>query len=289
MDSRCRIPQFHTGPKQILKKAGYKFNIFAWGGRSQEEMLRDLQKINPRLTMFKWKLVQLWGIIKLTYIEWLEDFTNEVRARVFDDEKEKADDLLKESLDLIDKAQKLSELRKIKKQIMRKAGKIKKTNKKLPIVFIVGDLYKVIQPELNNHVFKKLGLENIIPKRSFYLSHLLRQAGKIGPWGKKSLKKRKKPALKYLSKELSPGNLESMGDVLRSLEKDDVQGIIHVYSFTCMPENVTSGIYKRIAQEHKIPYLGFVTGENETVTQQNTRIEAFIDLIKRKPTSQKTQ
>jgi len=252
------------------------------GGRSQEEMLKDFQKANPKLTMFKWKLIQLWGIIKLHYIEWLEDYTNELRAKAIEEDKGKVDGILKEGLQLIDKAQRLGELKKAKKQTMGQARKIKKVRKKLPAVIVVGDLYKIVQPELNNEVFKKLGLASIIPKRSFYLSHFLRQAGKIGPWGKKNLYKRKKLASKYVDKELAPGNLESIGDTVNLLEKGEIKGIIHVYSFTCMPENVQAGIYRKISQEYKVPYLGLVTGENETTTQQDTRIEAFIDLIKRK-------
>jgi predicted nucleotide-binding protein (sugar kinase/HSP70/actin superfamily) len=276
---RCRIPQFETGPKTILTKAGYKFDTFSWGGRSQKQMLEQLRKFNPRISMFKWKLAQLWGIIKLTYVEWLEDHISKLRAYALD--KKEVNKLMERGLEMMDKADSFWQLKKIKKQILKFSRKIKITKKKLPVVIIIGDLYKVLQPEVNNQIFEKLGNAGIVALRSFYISHFLRAGGKIGPWGKKSLKYRKKFAHKYIANQMAPGNLESVGDTLQLLDKKKIKGIIHVYSFTCMPENVMTAIYQKISQDYKVPYLPLVTGENETTTQQNTRIEAFIDLMNR--------
>ncbi|MBD3259565.1 hypothetical protein GF371_02930 [Candidatus Woesearchaeota archaeon] len=279
-EEACRIPQYMTGPKTILGRLGYKFDTIAWGGKEQKELLEDFRKVSPGLTMFKFKLVQLFGIIKLHYIEWLEDFVNQLRPYAID--KEKCNELMKTGLDLIDKAQSIPNLIKAKRKIKKLARQIKsdRTRKPIPIL-VVGDLFRILEHEANQHIFEKLGNVGIMPYRSFYLSHYYRKGGKIGPWGKKSFKYRRKFASRYINSTMAFGTLEAVGDTVRALKKNKVKGIIHLYNFTCMPEIVNSVIFKKIAKDFDVPLLSLVSGEHETVAHQDTRIEAFVDLLKK--------
>jgi predicted nucleotide-binding protein (sugar kinase/HSP70/actin superfamily) len=230
--------------------------------------------------MSKFKLVQLFGIIKLHYIEWLEDYVNHLRPYAIN--KEECNGLMEKGLDLIDNANSIPSMIKAKRKIKKTGKKIKTgKNKKVIPVMVVGDLFRILEHEANQHIFEKLGDSEILPYKSFYLSHYYRKGGNIGPWGKKSFKYRRKFAKGYIDKAMAFGTLEAVGDTVRMLKQKRVKGIIHMYNFTCMPEIVNSVIFKKIAKDFNVPLLSLASGEHETVAHQDTRIEAFIDLLRK--------
>ncbi|MFH1359263.1 MAG: hypothetical protein ABIH37_05215 [archaeon] len=277
----CRLLQYNTGPISILERLGYNIKTIAWGGRSQREVFGDFKKEIPSLTFLKFQLAELFGVIKVIYIEWLEDYVNQLRPYV--SKKEKCNKLMEEGLELFEKADSYWKLFKVKRKILKKEGEIPINKNAYPIpVMVVGDLFKIVEPESNYHIFERLGNLDIIPFRSYYLSHGLRRSGKVGPWGKKSLRYRKKFAEPYIHKEMAIGTLASVGDVVIALKKGKIKGIIHTYNFTCMPEIINSVIYKKIAKDFKVPLLSLVSGEHQTEVHQDTRLEAFVDLLKKK-------
>jgi len=279
-EQACRIPQYTTGPKTILEKLGYKFETIPWGGKNQKELLKEFKKFAPNLNMISFKAAQLFCINKLRYIEWLEDFVNQLRPYAVN--KQNCDKLMTMGLDLIDKAQNIISLRNAKIKIKSMGDQIKvDKNKKVIPVMVVGDLFRILEPEANQHIFKKLGEYDILPYRSFYLSQHLRKAGNIGPWGKRSFKYRYKFAQPYIEKKMAIGTLVAVGDTVKELKEKKVKGIIHLYNFTCMPEIVNSVIFKKIAKDFNVPLLSLVSGEHELVAHQDTRIEAFVDLLRK--------
>ncbi|MBW2986931.1 hypothetical protein KY336_00120, partial [Candidatus Woesearchaeota archaeon] len=169
---------------------------------------------------------------------------------------------------------------KIKIKSMGDQIKVDKNKKVIPVM-VVGDLFRILEPEANQHIFKKLGEYDILPYRSFYLSQHLRKAGNIGPWGKRSFKYRYKFAQPYIEKKMAIGTLVAVGDTVKELKEKKVKGIIHLYNFTCMPEIVNSVIFKKIAKDFNVPLLSLVSGEHELVAHQDTRIEAFVDLLRK--------
>lgn len=279
-EEACRIPQYMTGPKTILGKLGYKFDTISWGGKNQKELLQEFRKFLPNLNIVLFKSAQLFCINKLRYIEWLEDYVNQLRPYAID--KENCNKLMTMSLDMIEKAQNIVSLRnaKIKIKNMGRQIEIDKNKKVIPVM-VVGDLFRILEPEANQHVFKKLGEYDVLPYRSFYMSQHLRNAGNIGPWGKRSFKYRYKFAEPYIEKKMAFGTLEAVGDTVKALKEKKIKGIIHLYNFTCMPEIINSVIFKKIAKDFNVPLLSLISGEHELVAHQETRIEAFVDLLKK--------
>jgi predicted nucleotide-binding protein (sugar kinase/HSP70/actin superfamily) len=191
--------------------------------------------------------------------------------------------LHEKGLELIDKAQNMLQLISAKSKIKKLSKKIERNQDEPIPIIVVGDLYLILEPAINNHIFEKLGKLGIIPYRSFYLSHFLRRSGKIiGPWGKNSFKSKLKFAKKYMDKTMTYGTLESVGDTVRMLKEKKIKGIIHMHSFTCMPEVINQIIYKKIAKDFKVPLLELSIGEHQTEAHQDTRLEAFVDLLRKK-------
>ena len=57
--------------------------------------------------------------------------------------------------------------------------------------------------------------------------------------------------------------------------------------FSCMPEIVSQNILTKVSREEDIPVMTLVLDEQTGKAGYQTRIEAFIDLVKRKKMRQK--
>jgi predicted nucleotide-binding protein (sugar kinase/HSP70/actin superfamily) len=62
---------------------------------------------------------------------------------------------------------------------------------------------------------------------------------------------------------------------------DKVNGICNIISFGCGPDSLISEIMAKEANERKVPFMQLVIDEHTSKTGLFTRIEAFIDILKR--------
>ena len=64
--------------------------------------------------------------------------------------------------------------------------------------------------------------------------------------------------------------------------KNNFDGFIHLLPFTCMPEIVAGSILPTIEKEQNIPIMSLVLDEMTGEAGFLTRIEAFIDLVRKR-------
>lgn len=276
----CRIPQYTTGTKAILGRLGYKYQTIPLGGIPRKETYEMFRKANPKLSYANFNLALLFGIAKMRYIEWLEDHVNQLRP--FEINKGDCTRLLQKGLDIIDSAKSMKGLLAAKARIKYLSSKIRTDSSRKPLkVMVVGDLYRIVEHFANNNVFEKLGDLGVIPYRSFYLSENLRHYSKLGPWGKKSFKSKWLIADSYIDTQLAFGTKEAVADVLIAID-DQIDGIVHTYNFTCMPEIVNNIVFNRISRDRSVPLLSLSAGEHQSEAYHATRLEAFVDMLKRK-------
>ena len=79
--------------------------------------------------------------------------------------------------------------------------------------------------------------------------------------------------------------IETIGDTVFAA-KNGVDGVIHIMPFSCMPEIVSQNILTKVSKEEDIPVMSLVLDEQTGKAGYQTRIEAFIDLVKRKKMKQ---
>ena len=65
-------------------------------------------------------------------------------------------------------------------------------------------------------------------------------------------------------------------------DKKGKDGIIHISPFTCMPEIMSQNIFPSMRTEHEIPILALIMDEQTGKAGYITRLEAFVDLMRRK-------
>ena len=61
-----------------------------------------------------------------------------------------------------------------------------------------------------------------------------------------------------------------------------IDGIIHLSPFTCMPEIMSQNIFPSMREDCEIPILPLILDEQTGRAGYITRIEAFVDLMRRK-------
>ena len=85
----------------------------------------------------------------------------------------------------------------------------------------------------------------------------------------------------YMKRAIGGECIETVGDTVYAA-KHGIDGIIHLMPFSCMPEIVSQNILTKVSKNEEIPVLTLVYDEQTGKTGQITRVEAFVDLIKRK-------
>jgi predicted nucleotide-binding protein (sugar kinase/HSP70/actin superfamily) len=88
-------------------------------------------------------------------------------------------------------------------------------------------------------------------------------------------------AAEYLRGFIGGHGLESIARSV-DLAQGQIDGIIHIFPLSCMPEVIAQGILPQISQDKKIPILSLVVDEHAGETGFQTRLEAFADLLQRR-------
>ena len=92
-------------------------------------------------------------------------------------------------------------------------------------------------------------------------------------------------AEKYMKRAIGGETIETIGDTVFAA-KNGIDGVIHIMPFSCMPEIVSQNILTKVSREEDIPVMTLVLDEQTGKAGYQTRIEAFIDLVKRKKMKQ---
>ena len=178
------------------------------------------------------------------------------------------------------------------KNIAKLINSTKKALKQVPLdknykpikVSIVGEIYIGAHPLLNFELEKKLGNLGVEVQNSLSVSH----------WITEHFVKKMIP-LKLKDRSIQAGNefiktndigghgIQTIGNSILSAKKG-LDGVIHVYPFTCMPEIIAQSAFSEIQKKYSIPIMTLIVDEMTGEAGYMTRLEAFIDMIRMKKT-----
>ena len=141
-------------------------------------------------------------------------------------------------------------------------------------VGIIGDIYTTIDTAINHELQEELARLGIMTKRSISLSrHLVHTV-----FGNRRQQAAAKP---YLPRPIGGFAVETIGAGRQFIQKN-FDGLIQVYPLSCMPEIVADGILSGMQQEYNMPVLRLVIDEHSGRAGNQTRIEAFADMLKQR-------
>ncbi len=175
----------------------------------------------------------------------------------------------------MERADRPEELSSLETEIGKKLLKIKvDKNKSVPRVGIIGEIYTVSDPHINFGVERKLGKEGIEVHREMDVTYHIQKI--IFPWKDWVIQRKINP---YLKSTVGGHGRDAIYEMLDYAEKK-FDGVVHLLPFGCMPEVTVRPILENIHKEKNIPFLSLSLDEQVAEAGIDTRLEAFVDVVK---------
>jgi predicted nucleotide-binding protein (sugar kinase/HSP70/actin superfamily) len=159
-------------------------------------------------------------------------------------------------------------------------------DKKVMRIGLVGEIYMLLEPYANLDLERVLGEMGVEVERSIYISHWIKEHLVLSTLHLKGSRQTKKAAAPYLNHFVGGHGWESVGDTVRYARRG-FDGVVHILPFTCTPEIVAQSILPTVSREQGIPVISFSLDEQSGEAGFITRLEAFMDLLKQRRTTQR--
>ncbi len=279
----CRLGEYGQNIHKTLQDMGYNANYIELslydGIKGLYNFLKELtQKNDPILFM---RAINI-AIRKVFAIDDLGAALSYYRAREITPGS--AEKNYKKAIKLIDKINSTQELKHAYKKALEI---IEKTpidpNREVLNVDITGEIYLVNDDFSNQNIERELGRMGVQTRRSLTVSSFLKDAiiPKAFRKGETHLQRAERLAKPYLMRDIGGDALECVSDVAYANEQHK-DGIIHISPFTCMPEIMSQNIFPAMRKDCDIPILTLIMDEQTGRAGYITRLEAFVDLMRRK-------
>ena len=130
-------------------------------------------------------------------------------------------------------------------------------------------------------VEKKLGHLGVEVEKALTPSDWARHHIFTFPFGSKEEKNKWEAAKPYLSTLVGGHGRETIGSAVQYAQQG-FDGLVQIFPLTCMPEIVAESILPAIGRDYDIPILTLVVDEMTGEAGYQTRLEAFVDLLKKR-------
>ncbi len=279
----CRLGEYGQSIRNVLKDLGYESKYTELqlydGFKGMYKFLTELSGIkNPFILI---KAINI-AVRKMFVLDRIENLFSYYRAREITPLT--AEKHYHKAISIILNADNIKQLKQAEKEATEE---IKKTeidkDKEVVRVDITGEIFLVQDTFANQNIEKELGRMGVETRRSLTVSGFIKDAiiPKCFKKGETHLERAFRMAKPYLMRDIGGDALESVSDVAYANEKG-VDGIIHISPFTCMPEIMSQNIFPSMREDCKIPILTLIMDEQTGRAGYITRLEAFVDLMKRR-------
>ncbi len=279
----CRLGEYGRNIEQVLIDLGYKTNYIELNLYDGIKGLIDyLKRISGTKNYFKIFNAIYLAIRTVFAVDELESFLSYYRAREI--KKGDSEKAFNKALKAIRQTNSISKLAKALKEGLKEISSVEiDKNKDILHVDLTGEIYIVNDEFSNQNLERELGAMGVQVRRSLTVSSFLKDAiiPKIFKKGETHLERAYRLAKPYLMRDIGGDALECISDVLYAKERN-VDGLIHVSPFTCMPEIMSQNIFPKMREDTSLPILSLIMDEQTGRAGYITRLEAFVDLMRRK-------
>lgn len=151
---------------------------------------------------------------------------------------------------------------------------------------IIGEIYTILEPFANNRLFEHLEKMDCFVHNSLPIDYFVARKLRLGK--RKDMDAEKLTHAEHISHRLFPKNIGGHGNdsithlIYYALAGYD--GVIHVMPFPCMPEATVKPVLLHLAWQYQIPLLSLTFDGQAGEAGYLTRLEAFVDMLRRKKT-----
>ena len=279
----CRLGEYGKCIANALKDLGYEAKYIEMqlydGIKGMYDFLKTVSGTNNLLLFTRAIMI---AMIKTFMLDSLESKLSYYRAREihFGD----AEKHYKKAIKIIDENDTVAGLSKARKLVDEEMKKTEiDPDRDVLYVDITGEIYIVNDEFSNQNIERELGRMGVQVRRSLTLTSFLKDAiiPKIFRKGETHLQRAFRLAKPYLKRDIGGDSLECVSDVVYAQERGK-DGIIHLSPFTCMPEIMSQNIFPAMREDCDIPILALIMDEQTGKAGYVTRIEAFVDLMRRR-------
>ena len=279
----CRLGEYGKNIYDTLKDLGYKANYIELslydGIKGLYNFLRDLIGRNDPILIMRAINITIRKIFAIDDLDRALAYYRAREIRFGDAEKN-----YKKALNIIDKVESTKELKKAYELALKEIEKTEiDENREVLYVDITGEIYLVNDDFSNQNIERELGRMGVETRRSLTVGSFLKDAIIPKAFQNKEthLQRAERMAKPYLMRDIGGDALECISDVVFANKKGK-DGIIHISPFTCMPEIMSQNIFPTMRMDHDIPILALIMDEQTGKAGYITRLEAFVDLMRRK-------
>lgn len=279
----CRLGVYGLNIQSALADLGYEAKYLELslydGIKGLFKFFHDLLGKDDWVAAAKASIMMIRMVFALDDLETLLAYYRAREVKIGDAERH-----YNKCLNMYKEVKNFRDINRIKKAVKKEMAKTEIDKKREILnVDITGEIYLVGDPFSNQYIERELGKMGVQTRRSLTVSSFLKDAiiPKIFRSGETHLQRANRMAKPYLMRDIGGDALECVSDVAFADMKHR-DGIIHVSPFTCMPEIMSQNIFPAMREDHNIPILTLVMDEQSGKAGYITRLEAFVDLMRRK-------
>ncbi|MGE5619348.1 MAG: hypothetical protein ACM3US_08830 [Sphingomonadaceae bacterium] len=278
----CRLGYYAKVADQILRDAGYQFQMltFDWQEKQIVALGEFLRQVLPNRS---WPQIAgdiKFGLSQLKVMDELERMAHHLRPRVM--KPAEVTRIWRTAGKRVAAAWTPADLKRVKAEIVAEYDALPRNPDADPLrVALLGEFFMVIEPFVNHDVEDMLGKMGVEVVRHASFSDWAWTWLFLEALGLSHGRKVKKAAAPYLSRDVSGDAVQTLGETILH-QREGFDGVIHLLPFTCMPEIIAQSILPTVTKDHEIPVLSIVLDEQMGRAGFVTRIEAFVDLMRRR-------
>ncbi|MTI79464.1 MAG: CoA protein activase [Firmicutes bacterium] len=276
----CRAGHYAHLHQAILHNLGYNVNLICFEPpkRHPIDFYRKVQSLNnAKLSISSIIKLLKRGWHKLKALDHMEKLSHQIRPREL--KRGTTSKVYLQAQRWLDEARTHTEIKVAEAEGVKAFNDIPQDSERKVIkVGLVGEIYVLLEPASNLEIEETLGHMGVEVERSLFLTG----------WTVDNLQKNTEElmtvteaAQPYLPELIGGHGRDTIGHtVIYGKRKFD--GVIQIAPFTCIPEIVARTILPKVSKLHDIPVLTFFLDEQTGKAGMVTRLEAFVDLLKRK-------
>ncbi len=275
----CRFGYYGQTQFLILRNLGFEFDylIVEMVEKNQKNLLNKLKLLSNSKNLAQVFYGIYFGYSKLNLIDKAEKTALYYRPR--EASKGATCRILEEVTYKVKSAVSYTDLIMINLKMDKWFKKIQLNKNKKPMkIGLVGEIYSLLEPNINLNLEKKLGHLGVELIKSIYISEWIKEKIFLDALGYNNHEYLKNLASPYINREIGGHCFENVAKANMFIN-GKCNGIIHIAPLTCMPEIVAKGILSKSTDDKEIPFISIFLDEQSGDAGLQTRLEAFVDLL----------
>lgn len=278
----CRLGRYAMSQEQVLRQLGYKFEMIILGVNSESDnkligLAKMIKRISGGASWGKILSAINFGLLKQEKLDDIEKKVQKMRPVVA--ERGSVEKLYRQAIKAMDEASDTRSVKLVKLEYIEKLDSVPRAPGADPLlVGVTGEFYVVLDPFSSMDVEVELGKLGAEVRRYTWISSWTEIRSLLNPFRKEPKEPIYQAAYPYLKRDVGGDGRESVGE--KVLHSGDYDGIVHLLPFTCLPEIIAQNIMPSTRED--IPVLSIICDEQMGKAGMLTRLEAFVDLLKRR-------